>query len=320
MPRPPRGIFKRGRSYYMRLRDGGRDRWVSLGKDLGEASRRFHEIKSGAVEPARRSVTVATAAQQWLDKYCATRRDKRYASVTARRVEMYLAPFMGFKLLGKVQPDDVREYRLWLEGTRLKPQSVVHLLSDVRCLFGWAVDAGLIDRSPMPRRIMPRIQEEPPKRLTDAEVEAVLSVPDPYAFVIRLGLGTGLRWGELCRAQASHVENDVLVVSHTKNGRVRRVPLYHEPALAAELRQHVGRLVPFASSGMFSKAVRKHSGVVGFHPHQMRHTFACRWLERGGSLVALQQILGHRSIETTQRYARLSDEMVYREAARIATS
>jgi integrase-like protein len=55
----------------------------------------------------------------------------------------------------------------------------------------------------------------------------------------------------------------------------------------------------------------------GFHVHQMRHTFACQWMDRGGSIAALQQILGHASIETTQRYARISDELVWRESARV---
>jgi site-specific recombinase XerC len=52
----------------------------------------------------------------------------------------------------------------------------------------------------------------------------------------------------------------------------------------------------------------------------MRHTFACQWLERSGGLAALQQILGHASIVTTQRYARLSDEVVMREVERLGAA
>jgi site-specific recombinase XerD len=63
--------------------------------------------------------------------------------------------------------------------------------------------------------------------------------------------------------------------------------------------------------------VRRHSGVEGFHVHQLRHSFACRWIEAGGTLAALQQILGHASVVTTQQYARLSEDSVRREAERI---
>jgi integrase len=63
--------------------------------------------------------------------------------------------------------------------------------------------------------------------------------------------------------------------------------------------------------------VRRFSGVTRFHAHQLRHKFACRWLERGGSLAALPQTLGHSSIVTTQRYARISDDMVRREVERL---
>ncbi len=78
-------------------------------------------------------------------------------------------------------------------------------------------------------------------------------------------------------------------------------------------------LVPFAelSPGSFAAVVRRAAGVGGFHVHQMGHTFACQWLERGGNLAALQQVLGHASIETTQRYARLTDDAVMREAERL---
>ena len=106
-------------------------------------------------------------------------------------------------------------------------------------------------------------------------------------------------------------------VSQTKSKRVRRVPL--GPDLLREVRTRVGRLVPYAigSPGSFATAVRKLIGIDGFHVHQMRHTAACQWLERGGSLAALQQVLGHASIVTIQRYARLTDEAVMREAARL---
>lgn len=167
---------------------------------------------------------------------------------------------------------------------------------------------------------MPRLQEQPPDRLSDAEVAVLLTVREPYGFVVRLALGTGLRWGELTRAQASHVEGDMLMVSQTKSGRVRRVPL--APELLREIRGRVGRLVAFAelSPGSFAKMVRKETGIEGFHVHQMRHTFACQWIERGGSLAALQQILGHASVVTTQRYARLSDDAVRREALRLQSN
>src|SRR5262249_37893753 len=158
----------------------------------------------------------------------------------------------------------------------------------------------------IPRKLLPRLQERPPDRLTDDEVAKLLAIPEPHQFVVLFALGTGLRWGELCRSRASDVENGMLVVSQTKSGRVRRVPL--SPDLLALVRLRVGRLVPYAekSPGSFNKTVRNLSGVQRFHVHQLRHTFACKWLEKGGSLAALQEIVGHASIVTTQRYARIS--------------
>ena len=76
----------------------------------------------------------------------------------------------------------------------------------------------------------------------------------------------------------------------------------------------------FDKSPSFNYHVRKLSGIERFHAHQMRHKFACWWLERGNSLAALQQVLGHASVVTTQRYARLTDAHVQAEAARLAGS
>ncbi len=90
-------------------------------------------------------------------------------------------------------------------------------------------------------------------------------------------------------------------------------------ALAREIAARSGALVPFAaaSPGSFTRTVRRKSGVAAFHPHRCRHTFAMRWLAAGGSLAVLQELLGHRELATTMRYARVSADLVRREAERV---
>ncbi len=160
---------------------------------------------------------------------------------------------------------------------------------------------------------MPRIPETAPKGFSDEERAKLVALPEPYGFVLRFLFGTGLRWGEGCRVQASHVK-DGLEVERTKTGRVRRVPL--GPALAGEVRGHVGRLVPFSSHSSFGKAVRKATWIADFHVHRTRHDFAIQWLRDWGSLAALKDILGHASIATTMRYARITEDLIKREAER----
>ena len=228
---------------------------------------------------------------------------------------MYLVPFFQYKRLATVTADDLRRYRLELEKKPISTQTVAHILSDARCFFRWCEDAGHVDRAPVPRGLLPRIQERPPDALTPDEEAAVRSVPEPYGFIVRLGLATGLRWSELVQAQAGEVQNGMLVVSRTKSGKMRRVPL--PPDLLEELRFKIGPLLPLRNSWGFTRQVRRYSGVTLFHPHQMRHTFATRWVEGGGNLAALQLALGHSSILVTQRYARLTDEHVRAEARRL---
>jgi integrase len=268
--------------------------------------------------PTGNQATVAQAATRWVLVYVATARSQRNVTIAARRVEAYLVPQLGSLPLRDLGGDHVREYRLWLQSKGLAVRTVRHVLADLRCMLNWAVEAELIPRSPFPRRVMPRIQETPPDRLEDAEVARLLAIREPQSFVVRLGLATGMRWSEMCRATPGDLAGRYLVVSQTKSGRLRRVPV--PLLLADEIRNRSGRLCPYGvgSAGSFGELAGRLSGVERFHVHQLRHTFACRWIERGGSLASLQQILGHASVVTTQIYARLSDEHVFREAERIA--
>ncbi len=315
MPRPLKGMFRRGRSWYSRLYDGGQERWICLGPDLGEACRRFRRIKRGD-QPAS-GLSVNQAAVRWLETYIAVARSDKNVGTAKYRVERYLGKKLGYKLLSSVRPDDIRLYRIWLEKQGVSIQTVAHILSDCRCFFLWCEDSGLIDKTPFRRKMMPRIQEKPPARLSDEEVETLILLQEPYGFVIRFGLSTGLRWGEMARAQVADIQKGKLTVSQTKTGKVRRVPLPVE--ICAELRGRIGKVIPFGekSSGAFARMVRRLSGIRDFRCHRLRHTYACRWLEQGGGIAALQQILGHSTIVTTQRYGKLSDDAVEREVGRV---
>jgi integrase len=112
-----------------------------------------------------------------------------------------------------------------------------------------------------------------------------------------------------------------LVVERTKSHRVRRIPLAEtDPLLEREIALRVGKLIPFVESsvGSFNRKVRDLSGVQGFTHHRLRHTFAYRWLARGGNIVALKEVLGHSDIKMTLRYASATAEFVRAEARRQA--
>jgi len=209
MPRMPKGMFRRkGRSgWYMRLFRSGGERWVSLGTDFAKASDKARALGAGLTISPNMAGTVGAACERWLESCIALGRNEKGQKLAAQRVRTYIEPFFGHMLLERATREDVRSFRLCLESRfTLSAGSVVHVLSDVRSLFNWCADAGLVEKSPFPRRVMPKLQEQPPDRLTDEEAAQLAALVEPYGFVCRLALGTGLRWGELSRAQAADVK------------------------------------------------------------------------------------------------------------------
>jgi len=262
--------------------------------------------------------TLFEAGYRWLTSYVATTRNPKGQRLAASRFNTYVIGWLGGIPLRELDGDQVREFRLMLESYwDLSPYTVTHVLSDLRCFLRWAVSAGLLDTSPFPARVMPRIPEVSPCGFNDRELELLRTVPGRAGFVLRLLIGTGLRWGEASRATTDDIRGSLLEVGNTKSGRVRRVPLSRE--LLDEITRSTYRLVPYAanSPGSFSRGIRLRTGIADFHVHRCRHTFAMRWLEAGGNLAVLQQILGHRDLTTTMRYARVTDELIEREAQRV---
>ena len=338
MPRLPRNLVKRGETYYLRVRIRGKNVRRALGTDRCEAKQRAGRMledlrKKGA--PDVGCETVRSFSAKWLSEYIRNKRNEKGQTLAAQRMRDHVLPTIGNVELAQVTSSDLHRLRGVLAGKHRSPQTVRHVLSDVRCLFGYAVECGVVRYPPSVRPVLPRIPERAPQRLSDADVDAILAAtPEKYGLVIRLALLTGLRWGELHTLQWRHVAwqpDPHLILEGTKSGRVRRVPLVPEAAALLQRERartssvfvvpHRGKN-PCSFVAAISRRIVQKEAMAGraitfkWHFHQTRHTFACRWLDSGRSKEALQVVLGHSSIQMTERYGKMSDRPVFDEALR----
>lgn len=328
MPRLPCNIIKRGRKFYFRTEVGGKQIWRSLGEHLSEARRRAAilrvEIRQGTLTPAPEPEgTVSAFYKRWLTEYVKQRRKGKGMELAKQRCRTFILPVIGKLSPTEVKVPHLRAIRTRVEKDKLSPQSVKHVLSDTRCLLRYALECGLTATVPSFREVMPRLEEVAPRRISDEQLAEILPrLPKGHDFLVRLALETGLRWGEIKNLQWRHVvwaPHAHLVVEHTKSGKVRRVPLSEEAVcLLEEERARTSSVFVSPIRGKNGCNIAYRSGVK-FHWtfHQLRHTFACRWLEHGGSKESLQKMLGHSTIRLTERYGHLADEFVFAEAERI---
>ena len=328
MPRLLEGIRQRGRSFFFRIRTGGVDRNIPLGRDPDRAVMRALEIrrriKAGLPPTEERPAifTVEDAVHSWMEDHVRHARHGAFAENTRVRCERVLLPFMGAMSLDQVTAGTLFAYRNHLVGRtsrRKRPFSAATIrmyLGDVRAVLNHALTLQVLDRSPIPRRWLPRLPERAPEVLTPKEQAILRALPGDYGRALRLLLGTGIRWGELERAMAQDVQGGKLVIRRSKSGKVRRVPL--PPDVLADCHKRVGLLFSFRGACDFNEQVRELSGIVRFHSHLCRHTYATEWRDANGSLAALQAVLGHGSIAVTERYGTISDDLVEREATRVA--
>jgi integrase/recombinase XerC len=186
----------------------------------------------------------------------------------------------------------------------------------------------------------PRLDKKIPARLEEKQVERFLDCPDVSTplgrrdkAILELIYGTGLRVGELVSLDLSTTDlEDMLVRVLGKGGKERIVP-FGEPAAEAlghYLRDRAGwarkgpgtdalflnargaRLTARSVHRMVRKYLNQAALHAGLSPHSLRHAFATHLLERGADLRAIQELLGHSSLSTTQKYTHLSTAQLLR--------
>jgi site-specific recombinase XerD len=151
--------------------------------------------------------------------------------------------------------------------------------------------------------------------------------------MIVLLVETGMRLGEMLGLDRRHdidLERKEIYLTRTKTNAPRVIPLSRKAA--AQLRAHPTRmgcdwlfytdegkrLAVTAVSAELKRTIRR-AKVKDFRPHDFRHTFASWYLQNGGRLEQLQQILGHKRIEQTMKYAHLATKHLHEDMARVGT-
>ena len=237
------------------------------------------------------------------------------------------------------------DYLAWRMRESYSPRSNARLLSALRAFYGWRVRRG--ERTDDPTALLepPRLPRLLPKALAESQVDALLDAPDvddPIGLrdraMLELMYACGLRVSELANlpATALNLRQGVLRVSG-KGGKERLVPLGEEARhwleryLAHARPQLAGKrvLAPLfiGASGeppsrqQVWQRVKRYAAAAGIDParispHGLRHSFATHLLNHGADLRALQMLLGHSSLSTTQIYTLVAREQLKQLHAR----
>ena len=217
-----------------------------------------------------------------------------------------------------VSPNDLRQYLTALQNDGLKPSSVGVQATITSSFFNWLDAQGLAPSNPMQRVKRPRKPQRIVKTFTDAELRAMFaaatSSPNPARnrVILSLLLDCGLRASELLSVEPSNYDWATATLTVRGKGRkVRRLGVGRRSreVFEAYLRCVDGNLWNLRRPGL-AKVIRtlgKRAGVKA-HCHLFRHTFACRFLDAGGTIDELQYLMGHSSIVITMIYAAAGQE------------
>ncbi len=228
--------------------------------------------------------------------------------------------------------------RLYAKG--LSKTSVARALAAVRSLYRWLAQEGVVEQNPASLVATPKLPKKLPRVPTIEEMNTVLDgqMPEVAAFperdhlMLELLYGCGIRNSELIGIDLEDISLSAgAILVRGKGKKQRYVPfgasvkytwaIYlpkrhqlmagkkgHQPALLVNRRS--GRLTTRSVARIVKKIAVAKGLPPDVHPHTLRHAFGTHLLEEGADLRAIQEMLGHERLSTTQRYTQLSIQHV----------
>lgn len=239
---------------------------------------------------------------------------------------------LGYKQL---QHKDLQQFLQWLSAFSLSASTQSRLISGIKAFYRYAVMEALVQDNPAELIEMPVAQRKLPEVLSLAEIDAMLaeidmSKPDGHRnkALLETLYGCGLRVTELVELRLSHLHFQAGFIRIVGKGNKERiVPIGREAQQAIQWYVEHDRKVKKVQKGhedfvFLSKSGRQLTRIMvffivkqlataaGIHknisPHTFRHSFATHLVEAGADLRAVQDMLGHESITTTEIYTHIS--------------
>jgi integrase len=336
------------RSYVIQYRSGKRTRRMTLGQHgplTTDEARKLAKLQLGDVargaDPSaerqhqQQAPTLAALCDRFLSEYvehhCKPKTYENYEGVLRRHVK----PKLGAYLIADVKRADVAALHLGMSQSPYQANRALMVLSK---MFNMAEDWGLREEGTNPTRRIRKYRELERKRyLTDdeqyrlgREFDAVLADGSESIYVVaafKLLMLTGCRRNEIATLKWESVHYTHLDLPDSKTGR-RRIPL---PRAAYDILMALPRRDgnPFAILGKTEHRhitdlerpwfrIRARANLTDVRIHDLRHTYASVAMQNGTDPFTLKEILGHKNLSTTLRYAHLSDDAVQKAAGKIA--
>jgi site-specific recombinase XerD len=238
----------------------------------------------------------------------------------------------------------VRSYLAYLRAEGISKTSIGRHLSALRTFFAFLKREGRVASNPAKALGTPRREKTLPRTLSVAEAGAVVEVTGEGPLgardhaLLELLYATGLRVSELVGLRLEDVDLSARQVRTVGKGRKERVVPFGQPAAAALrawlkeraafspaardaeylfLNARAGRLTDRSVRRILDRALAAAAVPRRASPHALRHSFATHLLAAGADLRSIQELLGHASLSTTQRYTHLDAERlieVYRKS------
>ena len=271
--------------------------------------------------------TVTCLAEAW-ELYSSTilSSSKRRSIVAETgRWNNHLAPYLGEKPISSISSLDILKVKGDLFKRKLSPQTVYHCLSLLRRVMNRLRDWSLFDGQ-LPKFDMPKFDNQRLRYLTPSEAAQLLTYlrhhQPTWHDITVVALYTGMRAGEIFNLTTINIqlEHETITVLDSKNSTNRVIPLNRQSKEVFS--RNINPLTPSEpifpqnSCKTFSRAVE----ACGFNKgvgdrrlrvvfHTLRHTFASWLVQAGIPLALVGQLLGHKSIHMTMRYAHLAPHL-----------